>query len=400
MIKFSDNIFDIKYAIRDLVPIAHEVEKKGKNVIYLNIGDPLKYDFTTPKHIVETMYKAAKSGYNYYSESQGVYELREAISEHLKNIYRLSVPPEHIIVTNGVAEGINFSVRLFTDPGDEVLIPSPSYPAYISAPMLYHAKPVEYICDPENNFYPDIDDIRGKITPRTRLIILNSPNNPTGSMYDEKVLREVFDLAGEYNIPVISDEIYDRIILRGDYVPPHKFAKDILYIGLNGFSKQYLMTGWRLGYMYILDSSGDYADRVVEGILKQARSRLSPNTPAQYGAIAALKGGERHLNELIRKVRKRTDLFYKLVNETEGMNVEKPKATFYIFPKLDPTIYGDDREFAVRLLKEEGVYIVPGSGFGRLGANHFRAVTLAPENLIEEAFNRIWRFVKTIRSLS
>ncbi len=399
MTKFSENIFKIKYAIRDLVPVAKEVERRGVKVIYLNIGDPLRYDFETPRHIIETMYKASLSGHNYYSDSQGIYELREALSEHLKGKYKLDIPPEHIIVTNGVAEGINFTIRLFTDPGDEILVPGPSYPAYISAPMLYHAVAKEYRCIPEEGFIPDVDDMRCKITPRTRLIILNTPNNPTGALYDSKVLREIMDLAAEFNIPVVSDEIYDRIILRGEYTPPYKFADDVLYIGLNGFSKQYLMTGWRLGYMYILDKSGDYADRVVEGVLKQARSRLSPNTPAQYGAIAALKGGDKHLGELIRKVRKRTELFYKLVKETEGMDVHRPKATFYIFPKIDREVFGDDREFALNLLKKEGVYIVPGSGFGVYGSGHFRAVTLAPENLIEEAFQRIWKYLKTVKSL-
>ncbi|HIE37240.1 TPA: aminotransferase class I/II-fold pyridoxal phosphate-dependent enzyme, partial [Candidatus Geothermarchaeota archaeon] len=172
------------------------------------------------------------------------------------------------------------------------------------------------------------------------------------------------------------------------------------YIGLNGFSKQYLMTGWRLGYIYIIDNTGNYVDKAVEGILKQARSRLSPNTPAQYGAIAALKGGDKHLKELIFKLRRRTSLFYKLVSETEGMEVHRPKATFYIFPKIDKKIYGDDREFASNLLKHEGVYIVPGSGFGVYGENHFRAVTLAPENLIEEAFHRIWSYLKRLGRLT
>jgi len=400
MTKFSDSVYKIRYAIRDLVPLAREVERQGKKVIYLNIGDPLKYDFKTPRHIIEMMYKASLSGYNYYSDSQGIYELREAISHYLKKRYSIDAPPEHIVVTNGVAEAINFVVRLFTEPGDEYLVPGPSYPSYIFASTLYHSRAREYRCIPEDGFQPDVDDIRSKITPRTRFILLNTPNNPTGALYSPKVLREVMDVAAEYNLPVISDEIYDRIILNGVYTPPHQYVDDILYIGLNGFSKQFLMTGWRLGYIYIIDNTGNYVDKAVEGILKQARSRLSPNTPAQYGAIAALKGGDKHLKELIFKLRRRTSLFYKLVSETEGMEVHRPKATFYIFPKIDKKIYGDDREFASNLLRHEGVYIVPGSGFGVYGENHFRAVTLAPENLIEEAFHRIWSYLKRLGRLT
>ncbi len=392
MIKFSRNIFDIKYAIRDFVPIARELERKGVKVIYLNIGDPLRYDFNTPRHIIEAMYKASKQGHNYYSESQGIYELREAISEYIKYYHNLDVDPDRIVVTNGVAEAINFVIRAFSDPGDEVLIPSPSYPAYISVPKLFHARPVEYICRYEDGFQPDPDDIRRKISDKTKLIILNSPNNPTGSIYGDKVIREIMDLAGEYNIPVVSDEIYDRIILMGSYIHPAKYAKDILYIGLNGFSKQFLMTGWRLGYIYVLENAN--SDKFIEAVLKQARARLSPNTPAQYGAIAALKGGDDHLRDMLNKVRRRAELFTKLVNELDGFQVDMPRATFYIFPKIDVHRYGDDFEFTRELLRREGVYLVPGSGFGEMGYGHFRGVTLAPESMIEEAFHRIDRFIR------
>ena len=392
MTRFSRNIFDIKYAIRDFVPIAKELERKGRKVIYLNIGDPLKYDFETPRHVIEALYKAARQGHNYYSESQGIIELREAISEYLENFHKLSVDPDRIVVTNGVAEAINFTIRLFADPGDEVLVPSPSYPAYLSVPKIFHVAPVEYICRYEDGFQPDPDDIRRKISERTKLIILNTPNNPTGAIYKAKVLREILDIAGEYDIPVVSDEIYDRIILKGSYIHPARYAKDVLYIGMNGFSKQFLMTGWRLGYIYVLDHPE--ADRVIEGIMKQARSRLSPNTPSQYGAVAALKGGYRHLKDLIRKVRRRTELFTKLVNEMDGFEVEMPKATFYIFPRMDVSRYGDDWTFTKELLRHEGVYLVPGSGFGLQGYGHFRGVTLAPEEEIEEAFERIRRFIK------
>ncbi len=393
----SRDILSIKYAIRDLVPLAKELERKGRDVIYLNIGDPLKYDFETPRHIIEAMYHAALEGHNYYSESQGIPELREAISRKMRSLYNVDVDPRHIVVTNGVAEAINFVVRAVADPGDEILIPSPAYPAYISSPMIYHVKPVEYRCDPEKGFEPDPDDIRRLISGRTKAILVNTPNNPTGAMYSSGVLREVMDIASEHGLAIISDEIYDRIVWGDGFTHPIKYApEDTLYIGLNGFSKQYLMTGWRLGYIYLLGMGDEEREMFVEALLKQARARLSPNTPAQYGAVAALEGGDEHLRDMISRIRRRTELFYKLSNETGVFEAPLPRATFYIFPRLTFQYPGGDQSFVRDLLREEGVYLVHGSGFGSLGRDHVRAVTLASEDLITEAFERITRFVKRL----
>jgi len=392
---FSRDILSIRYAIRDLVPVAKEVEARGVDVIYLNIGDPLKYDFKTPRHVIDAMYRAALDGHNYYSESLGIPELREAISSKIRDLYGVDVDSRHVVVTNGVAEAINFVVRALTDPGDEILVPSPAYPAYISSPLIYHAKPVEYRCDPGNKFQPDIDNIRALISDNTKAILINTPNNPTGALYSRRVLKEIFDVAAENSLAIISDEIYDRIVWGGGFKHPTRYAPDdIIYIGLNGFSKQYLMTGWRLGYIYLLGGSVEDRDVFVEAVSKQARSRLSPNTPAQFGAVAALRGGDEHLKDMIDKIRRRTEVFYKLAIESGIFDVDMPGGTFYIFPRLTVDYPGGDYEFVKRLLLEEGVYLVHGSGFGYMGRGHVRAVTLAPEPIIEEAFNRIEKFVK------
>ncbi len=394
MATLSRNILEIRYAIRDLVPLAKKLEREGKRIIYLNIGDPLKYDFETPRHIIEAMYKASLEGHNYYSDSLGIEELREAISDKLRELYGIDVPPSRVVVTSGVAEAINFTFRALLDPGDEVLVPGPAYPAYISAPMIYHGKAVEYRCPPEYGYAPDPDDIRRKITGRTKAILINTPNNPTGSVYPAKTLREVLDIAAEHGIPVISDEIYDRIILEGEYHHPYRYVgEDVLYIGLNGFSKQYLMTGWRLGYLYVSGPEGD-VDAFMEAIAKQARNRLCPSTPAQYGGVAALRGGDEHLHDMIMRLRRRMETFVKMVGEVPGIEAEMPRATFYVFPRIDTSLLGDDKSFVERLLVEEGVYLVHGSGFGRYGEGHFRAVVLAPEELLVEAVDRISRFVR------
>jgi aspartate/methionine/tyrosine aminotransferase len=393
-IKYSKSLEKVSYVIRELVPIAKEVEKKGKKIIYLNIGDPLKYDFKTPSHIIDAYYEASVKGHNYYSESQGIRELRNAISRHIKKISGVDVDPEYVIVTSGVAEAINFIIRVFMDPGEEILVPSPSYPSYIGSPYLYYGKAVEYRCIEDEGWRPDVDDLRDKINERTRLIVVVNPNNPTGALYSHKALREIVDIAAEHDIPIVSDEIYDQIILDGQYTSLSSIAKDNLVIGLNGFSKAYLMTGWRLGYIYINDPTDRYKDDIREGILRQARLRLCVNTPVQYAGIAALEGPQDHIRDMIDKLRRRRDLMIKWIDENEFLTTQRPDATFYMFPKIINGLFRDDREFVINLLKEEGVFIVYGSGFGKLsGTMHFRAVFLPRDEIINEAMYRMSRFI-------
>lgn len=394
MIKVSESLEKVGYAIRELVGIAKELEKKGRNILYLNIGDPLKYDFKLPMHIIEAYYKASKEGKNYYSDSQGVYEFREALSRYILRRDKIFIPPEDIIVTNGVAEAINFVIRAFVEPGDEILIPSPSYPSYLNSPYMYHGIAVEYKCIEEEGWRPDIDDLRKKISERTRFIVIINPNNPTGALYDGKYLKEIVDVAAEYNLPIVSDEIYDQIILDGSYEPISKYVKDTMLIGLNGFSKAYLMTGWRLGYIYIYDPSNDYKESIKDVILRQARLRLCVNTPVQYAGIAALEGPQDHIRDMIDKIRRRRYIFMKSLKNLDGVYVSEPKAAFYIFPRIDEKIFGDDKEFVKNLLFEEGVLVVQGSGFGMYGRGHFRSVLLAPEELIEEAVYRIESYIR------
>ncbi len=396
-IRFSSAVSGIRYAIRELAPLARELERRGKRVIYLNIGDPLRFDFSTPRHIIDAMYRAAvELNANYYSESRGLLELREAIAEEESRFNGLSLSPDDIVVTQGVSEAIQFVCRVLLEEGDEVLVPSPSYPLYISMPKLVYARPVEYRLDEDSGWVPDLDDIRRKISDRTRLIVLVNPNNPTGAVYGERVIRELVDLAAEYGVPILSDEIYNRIVFDGKFVSPASVSKDLPVIVMNGFSKAFLMTGWRLGYLYMHDPSGEYKEGFLENVVKLAMNRLCPNTPAQYGAIAALRGDRSHLVDMVRRIRERVDRIMYWLDRINGLEGVRPGGAFYVFPKLVLDGAVDDRDFVVRLLKEYGVFVVYGSGFGRYGAGHIRIVSLPPIDLIDEAMERINSFIRNV----
>ncbi len=388
----------VHYAIREFIPLARELERKGRRIIYLNIGDPLKYDFDTPQVIKEALYEAVMKGYNYYSISEGDSELREAIAEKEKKVNNVDISPDDIVVTSGVSEAINFVLATLIDEGDEVLIPGPVYPLYAIYTQVYGGKPVYYKCDEANNWMPNVNDIRNKITKRTKAIVIINPNNPTGAVYDEKVLREIINIAGEYDIIIISDEIYDRIIFEGSFKSVASLAKDVTVIGLNGFSKVYLMTGWRLGYLYVKDYRDERRSKILEAIRNLARARLSACTPVQRAGIIALRKAFEHLPLMIEKLKKRRDFVYKRLCEIEGFTTCKPKGAFYIFPRI-PTDgdWRNDKDFVYKLLIEEGVLVVHGSGFGKYGEDHIRIVLLPPIEVLEEALDKIENFVKRHR---
>ena len=386
---FNENVFKIKYAIREYIPYAEELERKGKKIFYLNIGDPLKYDFQTPKHIIEALYNATKNGYNYYSSSQGDLELRKAIAYKEKKYNNVDISEDDIVVTNGVSEAINFLTTLLINPGEKVLLPDPVYPLYPAYVNLNRGIPIFYKCDENNGWMPNIDDIRNKIDSKVKLLILINPNNPTGSLYSEKILKEIIDIAGEYNLFLASDEIYDRIVYEGEFKSLASLTKDVLIFGLNGFSKTYLMTGWRLGYIYVKDPENNYRDKIIDGFIRLARCRLCVNTPVQKAGVAAIYGSQKHLENMILKLRKRKEYLVKRLKEI-GFYTTNPNAAFYVFPKINI----DDNKFTFKLLLEENVLVVHGSGFGENGRNHLRIVFLPPQEIMEEALNRIERFYR------
>jgi len=386
----------IEYAIRDVVVHARELERAGREVIYLNIGDPLKFDFDTPGHIKEALYRAVREGSNWYGPSEGLPELREAICEKEKRFNDVNIGPEDVIITAGISEGINFLFGALLEPGDEVLVPGPTYPPYISYAKFFGAEPVPYRTVEEEGWAPDIDDMRAKLTEKTKLIVLINPNNPCGAVYGPRTVKDILDLAGEHGLPVASDEIYDRIVFEGHFKSTASLTSDVPVIGLNGFSKVYLMTGWRLGYIYFKDQEGALA-HLKEAIVKLARIRLCANTPVQLAAVEALRGPQDHVDEMVRRLRKRRDIAYKGLNEIEGLTTTKPEGAFYIFPKVEGVGYTwkSDKEFVLQLLRETGVLVVHGSGFcERYGPGHFRAVFLPPPEVLEEAIDKIGGFME------
>lgn len=395
MIKVTRRVRTIEYAIRDVLIKAKQLEKRGKEIIYLNIGDPVKFDFDTPSHIKEALAEAVKNGMNWYAPSEGLQELREAICEKERKVNGVDIQPDDVVVMQGISEGIQVTMAALVENGVEILVPGPAYPPYVSYVKFFGGTPIAYETTEENDWQPNIDDVRKKITVKTRAIVVINPNNPCGALYSEKVVKNIIDLAGEHDLPLISDEIYDRIIYEGKFVSTSRLAKDVPVIGLNGFSKTYLMTGWRLGYIYFHDHEGKLTE-LKECIKKEARIRLSANAPVQKAGVAALRGPQHHISQMVEKLRKRRDYVWKRLNEIAELSCSKPRGAFFVFPKVEAvgSRWKTDAEFVYDLLKETGVLLVHGSGFEpTYGFRHFRSVFLPPIKTLETAINRLEQFM-------
>jgi tyrosine/nicotianamine family aminotransferase len=389
-------VLNIEYAIRDVIVHAKHVEKTGRKIFYLNIGDPVAFDFDTPAHIKQGLIRAVEEGANAYAPSEGVPELRQAISLKEKRVNNVEVSAEDVIVTQGISEGIQMVMAALINPDDEILLPGPTYPPYISYAKFFGGKPITYETIENDGWQPNVDDLRRKISKKTRGIVVINPNNPCGALYEEKVVRHIVDLAGEYDVPLLSDEIYDQIVYGKKFVSTAALAKDVPVIGLNGFSKAYLMTGWRLGYLYFHDSKGRL-EELKQGIEKETRIRLCANTPVQKAGVAALNGPQDHIKETVQKLKQRRDYTWKRLNEIEGISCTKPEGAFYVFPRIHAigSRWKTDMEFALDLLKETGVLFVHGSGFDpTYGTGHVRGVILPPIETLEKALDEVERFMK------
>ena len=392
MVKFtaSERAKKLKYAIRDVAILADKIEREtGEKVLRLNIGDPTYYDFDVPNHLKEALCRATKEGKNAYTPSTGVPELKESIRKREKRENGVDVSTDDIFVTNGLSEAIMAIYSGAFNPGDKVLVPSPTYPPYLSAAMFLDIQPVEYSTIEEEGWQPDIDDIRRKIDKKTKAIVVINPNNPTGAVYSRKILEEVASIAGENDLFVISDEIYDRIVFEGDKAPSMaNIAPDVPKLVLNGFSKVYLATGWRAGYIVRIDNDDELSE-VWNGIMKFLLIRISGVAPVQYALIEALNGPHDFLKTYLEKLKARRDYAYKRIKEISGLSTVLPRGALYIFPKIEDDRYLDDFKFVTELLQNYKVLVVHGSGFGSLGKQHFRAVFLPPIEIQEEAYNRI-----------
>ena len=371
--KISKRVEGVEYAIRDIALSAKELEKEGKKITYLNIGDPVLYGFQPPDNVKEAFVRAIKNGQNYYAPSEGLPELRKAIAKKEKT-KGLSVSEDDILVTNGISEGLEMLMASIVELGDEVLIPGPYYPPYASYVRLFGGIPVEFAVD-LNNSMPDLEDIKSKITPKTVAICLISPNNPTGAVFNERSLRDLVDIAVENNLYVICDEIYDQIVFDEKFVGIGKVSKDAPVILVNGFSKVHLMSGWRIGYLAFNNSTK--LDNLRENIPKLARVRIASNLPVQHAALESLQGSQDYITKFVSELKKRRDYTIKRLNGMHGLSCSLPKGAFYAFPKIVNNRYKSDKEFVIELLKTKGILVVHGSGFGNTyGKGHFRLVFL------------------------
>jgi alanine-synthesizing transaminase len=398
-IKVTERVRTIEYAIRDVIVHARKVAKTGKKIYYLNIGDPVAFDFDTPNHIKQALVEAVEEGANAYSPSEGLPELREAITQKEKRVNGVGISTDDVIVTQGISEGIQMVMAALIDAGDEILLPGPTYPPYISYTKFFGGEPVTYETVEDECWQPNIDDLRSKISEKTRGIVIINPNNPCGALYEEKIVKQILDLAGEHDLPVLSDEIYDQIIYEKKFVSTAHLAKDVLVVGLNGFSKAYLMTGWRLGYLYFHDQK-DQLQELKQCVEKEARIRLCANTPVQKAGVTALNGPQHHIKGMVEKLKQRRDYALKRLDKIDGISCAKPEGAFYVFPKIHAvgSKWKTDMEFVLDLLKETGVLFVHGSGFDPIyGAGHVRGVILPPIETLEQAFNEMERFMEQNR---
>jgi alanine-synthesizing transaminase len=389
----AQRMAEVKHAIRDVVPIAQEVEKTGKKVIYLNIGDPMVYDYRTPEHIWDAINSRREEGEG-YANALGSDAARQAVADYTKTVGASGVTKDDVMTFVGGGEAIMLSMQALLNRGENMLTPSPTYSLYTGELNFLECPLNEYYLDEENDWQTDTEDLEKKINGKTRAIALISPNNPTGSVLSKSTLRKIVDIAGAHDIFIFADETYDKILFDGEeFCSVASVAKDVPVISTGSISKNYLAPGFRSGWIYRQDPQGAL-DEYFEAIKKLSRLRLSPVAPMQVALEAALNGPQGHLKELVPKLQKRRDISYKRLNETEGLSCVKPKGAFYAYPKIELDI-SSDKEFVLSLLKETGVLVVYGEGFGQKpGTHHFRTVFLPPEETLNEAFDKIEGFIK------
>ncbi|TAL18274.1 MAG: pyridoxal phosphate-dependent aminotransferase [Aquabacterium sp.] len=397
----SSKLANVCYDIRGpVLEKARQMEEEGQKIIKLNIGNLAVFGLAPPDEIVQDMIRNLPDAAG-YTDSKGLFAPRKAVVHYCQEKHIAGVTVDDVYLGNGASELIVMSLNAMLNDGDEVLLPAPDYPLYTAGVSLSGGRPVHYLCDEKSDWMPDIADIRAKVTPRTKAIVVINPNNPTGALYPESVLREIVQVAREHGLIVLADEIYDKTLYDGNtHTSIASLADDLLFLTFNGLSKNYRSCGYRAGWMVV---SGDkrQAKDYIEGLNMLASMRLCANTPGQLAIQTAL-GGYQSINDLIApggRLCRQRDLAYELLTQIPGVSVVKPKAALYMFPKLDPKIYpiADDQQFAYDLLAEEKVLIVQGSGFNWPGTDHFRLVFLPNSDDLTDAIGRIARFLDGYR---
>ena len=393
----STKLDNVLYDVRGpVVDEAAKMEDEGKEILKLNIGNPYPFGFSAPQEVILDMLSNIRTSQG-YSDSKGIFSARKAIMQYaqLRNIPNVSM--NDIYTGNGVSELINLCMQALLDNGDEVLVPAPDYPLWTACVTLAGGNAVHYICDEQSEWYPDMEDIRKKVTDKTKAIVIINPNNPTGALYPKEVLEQIVEIAREHQLIIFSDEIYDRLVMDGEeHISIASLAPDLFCVTFSGLSKSHMIAGYRVGWM-VLSGNKEMARDYMEGLNMLSNMRLCSNVPAQSIIQTAL-GGHQSVQDYIvpgGRIYEQREYIYKALNDLPGISAVKPKAAFYIFPKIDPKRYNilDDEKFALDLLRDKKLLIVHGGGFNWKDPDHFRVVYLPRIEVLEDAITKLGDFL-------
>ncbi len=395
--KLANVLYDIRGPIMDA---ARQMEDEGQKIIKLNLGNLAVFGFDAPEEIQQDMIRNLPNSAG-YSDSKGIFAARKAVMHETQKQGIAGVALDDIYLGNGASELITMATNALLDNGDELLLPMPDYPLWTAATSLSGGTPVHYLCDEANGWMPNLDDIRAKITPKTKGIVVINPNNPTGVLYSDALLKSIVEIAREHGLVILADEVYDKVLYDGvKHTALASLSNDVLTLTFNSLSKSYRSCGYRAGWLVV---SGDkkHATDYIEGLNMLSNMKLCSNVPGQWAIQTAL-GGYQSINDLVcegGRLRRQRDLAYELITAIPGVSCVKPQAALYMFPKLDPAVYpiADDRQFFLELLRETRVMLVQGTGFNWQQPDHFRIVFLPHEDDLREAINRIAKFLESYR---
>ena len=397
----SDKLAHVLYDVRGpIVDAAKQMEDEGQKIIKLNIGNMAPFGFDPPEEVTQDMIRNLPDSAG-YSDSKGIFAARKAVMHYTQQQGIEGVTLDDIYLGNGASELIQMATNALLNDGDELLLPAPDYPLWTAATSLAGGVPVHYVCDESNGWMPSLEDMRAKITPRTRGIVVINPNNPTGALYSDALLRGIVQLAREHDLVLLVDEVYDKVLYEGvKHTAMASLSTDVLTLTFNSLSKAYRSCGYRAGWMVV---SGDKraARDYIEGLNMLANLKLGSNVPGQWAIQTAL-GGYQSINDLVKeggRLRRQRDLAYELISKIPGVTCVKPQAALYMFPRLDPEMYPieDDRQFFMEVLRATRVMLVQGSGFNYLDQQHFRIVFLPHEDDLREAIGRLAKFLEQYR---
>ncbi|WP_091570993.1 pyridoxal phosphate-dependent aminotransferase [Oryzisolibacter propanilivorax] len=400
-IKKSAKLNNVLYDVRGpIVDAAKQMEDEGQKIIKLNIGNLAPFGFDAPEEIQQDMIRNLPNSAG-YSDSKGIFAARKAVMHYTQEQGVAGVTLDDIYLGNGASDLIVMATNALLDDGDELLVPAPDYPLWTAAASLSGGKPVHYLCEEDNGWMPSLEDIRAKITPRTRGIVVINPNNPTGALYSDELLKGIVQIAREHELVIFADEVYDKVLYDGvRHTPLARLSTDVLTLTFNSLSKAYRSCGYRAGWMVV---SGDKvaARDYIEGINMLANIKLGSNVPGQWAIQTAL-GGYQSIQDLVKpggRLCRQRDLAYELITQIPGVTCVKPRAALYMFPRLDPDLYpiADDREFFMQVLRATRVMLVQGSGFNYPDQQHFRIVFLPHEDDLREAIHRLAGFLAQYR---